>query len=162
MEVGTAVWIRDAAEVWRAGEVLARGVGNGEAAVSLTVRPLDGGADVAVRAPSSGAGAGGATAPPPRPPASAGARAAAAAPAAAAATPDVLQRNVFSPGDGFENVDDLIGLPHLHEPAILEVRSERRRSCDRTSWCDAKNVRSRSSPRRDPTERGKPPPPAAP
>ena len=102
-EIGMAVWVPDDDDVWRAGDV----VGRDEAAATLTVIAIDGRgfepvADSVVP----------------------GARAKTREFAAA----DVLPRNLFGQEDaGFENVDDLIVLPHLNEPAILEALCVRTR-----------------------------------
>ena len=134
MEVGTAVWVPDEHDVWRAGEVVAREVGGSDGVddgsspkgepdavsaaagdITLTVRPLDGGSEVIVHltasalAAEAGGGAPGGSAGAAR--SRVGKRDSSSAPVASR----VLQRNLFTSEDGFVGVDDLILLPHLHE-----------------------------------------------
>jgi hypothetical protein len=63
----------------------------------------------------------------------------------------VLQRNVFSGGDADADAEDLIALPHLNEPAILEVRSRdhmTRRVTRRPPLCDATRPVQNAAPPR--------------
>ena len=146
-EVGTPVWIPDEKEVWAAGEVVARGRDDGSGVVEVFVRPVN-------VAPSSSASSSSAAA------AVTTLRVAVASSSSAppAATSKgglpvaaVLQRNVFSGGDADADAEDLIALPHLNEPAILEVRSRdhmTRRVTRRPPLCDATRPVQNAAPPR--------------
>ena len=146
-EVGTPVWIPDEKEVWAAGEVVARGRDDGSGVVEVFVRSVNVAPSSSASSSSSAAAvttlrvavASSSSAPP-------AATSKGGLPVAA-----VLQRNVFSGGDADADAEDLIALPHLNEPAILEVRSRdhmTRRVTRRPPLCDATRPVQNAAPPR--------------
>ena len=144
MDIGSAVWYAsEDAEVWRPGEVISRNYAS-DGSMAVTVRPTTGGPRAVFRMPQSAETDDGF-----------GALAAVDGEQAR-----VMQRNVFaSSGGGYVGVDDLIMLPHLNEPAILEVNRKVR---DRRRRRGNEIARAPRAPRHHLAPRARPPPPPRP